>query len=228
MYHNYWHSLLTETWKYGLLLIMAISLCSCSKSYRLPAEIIENAVLNGYQVIYSPSNHSWSNGGMVDDRIVFTKHISAGSGSYSEYMAPDVTVYMGTTYEFLENGRLIGYNQHDLKFSEVIYKDGSFNVTELNPKEVEAIFPGLDIVLTSSAQNGVITVKKLPWQTKSFLILNDTPESYYHYSFEDAKNPETAIKSLVTVSKAQELVYSHFGARDKLNPPLFVKVINGI
>lgn len=83
---------------------------------------------------------------MAEDRIVFTKHISAGSGSYSEYKSPEQELYLSSTYEFLSNGRLIGYSGHELKFYELKYiKDGVWQV-ELTPEQVAELFPGLEII----------------------------------------------------------------------------------
>lgn len=204
-------------------------LIGCGSAYHFPATIADNAIEENYQVIYSPEAKIWANGGMAEDRIVFTKKISSGSGSYSEYISAKQTIYPGTTYEFLFEGRLIGYNQHNLKFYEIEYKDGKFNVIILRAEQVQKIFPKLNILQTSEAINGVLTIKKLPFEEKSFLLLNDTDASYYHYSFEDFTNLNpTPIKSIITVDRARDIIFSHFGSRDALNPILTIKVENGL
>ncbi len=201
---------------------------ACSAAYHLPQDIRDNLIEPDYQVIYSPSAKVWSDGGMVEDRIVFTKYTSVGSGSYSEYRASGAELYMNSTSEFLLDGRLIGYNPHDLKFYEAVYQDGAFKSVELAPQQVAEIFPGLEIIKLSSAKDGVITVKKLPFQNKSFLLLNDTPVSYYHYSFENFDGYNRIFKGLLTVDDCGDIVFSHFGSRDeKLNPLLTIKVVPG-
>lgn len=208
-------------------LVCLVLLVGCSSEYKFPEAVTEDAVGENYQVIYSPSSGIWSNGSMVEDRIVFTKHISSGSGSYSEYVSPQKTLFMPTTYEFLYEGRLIGYTQHDLKFYEVKYEDNDFNIAELSPEQVGRLFEGLEIITASSALDGELEVSKLPWEEKTFMLLNDTPESYYHYSFEDFKNFGHPFKSVLKVNKAQKIVFSHFGANDEQNPALTINVVNG-
>lgn len=201
---------------------------ACSAAYHLPQDIRDNLIEADYQVIYSPASDIWSDGGMVDDRIVFSKYISVGSGSYSEYRASGAELYMNSTSEFLLDGRLIGYNPHDLKFYEAVYQNGTFKSIEMTPRQVAGLFPGLEIVKLSSAKDGVITVKKLPFQNKSFLLLNDTPVSYYHYSFENFDGYDRIFKGLLTVGSYRDIIFSHFGSRDeKLNPLLTVKVVPG-
>lgn len=208
--------------------LFCLVVAGCSEQYQFPPEVRNDVIEENYQVIYSPASGVWSNGGMVDDRIVFTKHISSGSGSYSEYVSDKTTIYPGTTKEFLYQGRLIGYNQHDLKFAEVRYQEGKFVVEELTPAEVQKLFPGLDIVLTSQAVGGELKVSKFPFVKKTFMILNDTPESYYHYSFENFDNAGEPFKSVLTVTTPDEIIFSHFKSKDKLFPILKILIENGL
>lgn len=209
-------------------LIILIAVSSCSSQYELPAAVTQDAVQAGSQIVYLPSAKKWNNGGMVEDRIVFTKHVSSGSGSYSEYISSSQTLYPGTTYEFLDNGRLIGFNQHDLKFYEVLRQRGQFAVEELSPQQVQELFPDLQIIKLSQAVNGSLIVEKFPGKKLTFMLLNDTSQSFYHYSFENYTEPAFPFKSVLQVSSAGELVFSHFGSRDKLNPPLTIKIINSL
>lgn len=210
-----------------LAVLAVIFMGSCSLAYRFPAPVTEDVIKDNYQVVYSPAAGAWSNGGMVDDRIVFTKHISSGSGSYSEYVSPQKTLYLGTTYEFLYRGRLIGYNQHDLKFYEVKYVNGDFAVEEMSPEQVAELFPGLDIIRTSSARDDVIEVKKFPLIDKTVLLLNDTPVSYYRYSFEGIKNQNMPFKSALKLTKYQKIIFSHYGENTEVNPALTIDVKYG-
>lgn len=212
----------------NLLIILCIMvLVGCSSEYKFPEAVTEDVINENYQVVFSPSSNTWNNGGMVEDRIVFTKHISTGSGSYSEYVSRDKTLYLPTTYEFLYQGRLIGYSEHDLKFYEVKYIDNDFEIVELTPGQVEKLFEGLEIKLTSSILDGEIEVSKLPWEEKTFLLLNDTPTSYYHYSFEDFKGFGHPFKSVLKVKKARKIIFSHFGANDELFPAVTINIVNG-
>lgn len=183
------------------VLCLVCLLAACNSACEFPAAVTEDAVRENYQVVYSPSSGVWNNGGMAEDRIVFTKHVSPGSGSYSEYVSDVQTLYLSSTYEFLYAGRLIGYSEHELKFFEVVYRDGKFEQVELSPAQVRELFPAVEVVLVSEAEGGVITVSRLPFGPKAFLLLNDTPTSYYHYSFENFYGYGTPLKSVLKLTK---------------------------
>lgn len=209
-----------------ILLALIIGIAACGNEYQLPAPVLDNQIKEDYQVLYSPSGRFWSNGGMVEDRILFSKHISHGSGSYSEYVAGgDVALDdFASNFEFLVDQRLIGYNASNFKFYEVIYQDSRFLSVELSLQEVQNLFPSLEIIKLSSAQNGVLKVKKLPFETKSFLIYNDTNQDFYKYQFETPIEAIWPFKSMLTVKNFGSYIYSHFGSRDQLFPVLTVKV----
>ena len=135
-------------------------------------------------------------------------------------------LYLSSTYEFLSNGRLIGYSGHELKFYELKYiKDGVWQV-ELTPEQVAELFPGLEIIRTSSAKDGIIEVERRPFGTKTVLLLNDTPASYYHYSFENFEHSGEPFKSVLRLNDARDIVFSHFGKADEANPILILRVKN--
>lgn len=202
-----------------------ILLAACTTPYPFNWQIKDNAVDNNTQVVYVPSANYWNNAGMAKDRIVFTKHITSGSGSYSEYASDKTTLYLPTTYEFLYDGRLIGYSEHDLKFYEIVYKNKKFETKPLNKSAVQDLFPELDIVTTSSAKNGILVIKKPVFEDKTFLLLNDTDVSYYHYSFEDFKNANTSpFKSMLTIKDSGNIIFSHFGSTAPEYPTLTIKI----
>lgn len=47
-------------------------LSGCAAGYRLPPEVTAAAVGDRAQVVYSPAAGVWSEGGMAEDRTVFT------------------------------------------------------------------------------------------------------------------------------------------------------------
>lgn len=200
-------------------------LSGCAAGYRLPPEVTADAVGERAQVVYSPAAGVWSEGGMAEDRLVFTRSVSPGTGSYSLYTAGKKSFSPASTYEFLLNGRLIGYNQNDLYFTETIYRDGAFEVRKLSAEEVESLFPGLPVVKVSAAENGVLTVRKPLFGSLSFLLLNDTQQSYHRYSFE-GREAGRPFKSLLTADGAGDIRFSHFGSDDGLFPALTVRVEN--
>lgn len=199
-------------------------LAGCGEAYEVNPAFVNNAVNENSQILYSPGGVYWSDGGMVEDRIVFTRHVSSGSGGYSEYTAEkEAPLYLPSNYEFLYEGRLIGYNTANLKFFEARYEDGTFNAVELSAAQIGDLFPGLELLKISEAKDGVLTVKRRPGQVKSFLLVNDTDRDFHRYSFENRKAAEP-FKSLLTVDSFDEIVFSHFGSRDELFPILRIKV----
>lgn len=208
-----------------LILCFVFLLSACGKPYMINPQIIENAVNVGTQVVYLPHAKVWNNGSMAEDRIVFTKSISVGSGNYSEYSAEGYPmIMMPTQYEFLLNGRLIGYSSADLKFYEVVYEEGIFRVKELSFAQVKEIFPDLEILKISSSLENELHVNRWPFEIKSFMILNDTDQTFYHYSYENGFKSSTPFNSLLTVDKYQTIIFSHFESRDALFPILKINV----
>lgn len=205
--------------------ILVLLLCACGADYQFPA-FTDHPILEGEQIFYSPSEKQWKISGQADENLIFTKHISVGSGSYSEYVSDSGTLPLSSTQEYLVNGRLIGYSEHNLKFYETKATPDGFVTDVLSTQEVENLFPGLDLVLTSQVVDGELLVGKLPWESKIFLLLNDTPDSYYHYSFENEGMRKMPFKSAVYADKAEVLIYSHFGNNDAMNPALVIHIKN--
>lgn len=85
--------------------VSGLSVGSLHSACEFPAAVTEDAVRENYQVVYSPSAGVWNNGGMAEDRIVFTKHVSPGSGSYSEYVSDVQTfTFLRLTSFFMPGG----------------------------------------------------------------------------------------------------------------------------
>ena len=81
----------------------------------------------------------------------FTKKISSGTGSYSEFYSPEGEFLFSTgcQYEFIINGSLIGYSNYDLKFYEFTPSGRTAERRELTEEEVQALFPDFKIVKIS-------------------------------------------------------------------------------
>lgn len=207
------------------VLFFGFLLVACGKPYTVNPQIHQNVINAGNQVVYSPSAHTWNNGDMAEDRIVFTKSVSAGSGNYSEYSAQGrPLIMMPTQYEFLWNGRLIGYSTANLKFYELMYEEGIFRIKELSFGEVKQIFPDLEIIKLSSAVDNEVCIQRWPFEVKSFMLLNDTDETFYHYSYESKIRPNIPFNSLLTVNAYETIIFSHFASRDELFPILKIKI----
>lgn len=184
-----------------------------------------DGVYDGYQVVYSPSANFFSNGGMVEDRIVLTKRTSVGSGSYSEYYLEDKLVLsLGSNFEFLKDGRLIAVHNHDLTFYEVIYKDGEFFEKKMNEEEIKEIFPKAQIIKISEFENKEVSIRKLPFQKLEVLLLNDTEQYFYKYFYEPKDVQKTDVKGLLEISEYGKIEFSHFGQDSESDPKLTIKI----
>lgn len=221
-----------STVKMKKLLITLILILSANtvSAYDYPP-FIRDGIKPEDTVSYSPKDHKWTRQAQSDD-ITFTKYMTKGSGGYSEYEYQNKQYEAGkdgSTYEFLHNGNLISYNSHQLKFYKLDYINDKIEATELSAQEVKNLFPNLEIVMISSFKNNKITLYK-PWlEQKTFMLLNDTNTDFYKYQFENLGGYEL-IRGVFEVSKYQILpetfIFSHFGSKDKLTPPLKITVKN--
>ncbi len=210
-----------------IYMVILFLITACGDEYQAPKNILDNQITDNAQIFYSPSARIWSTGDMVEDRIMFEKHVSKGSGAYSEYIdanGPALTDF-ASNFEFLYNGRLIGYNVANFKFSEVIYQDSRFITAELSLAEVQKIFTDVKIVKLSSAKNGILKLRKWPFEIKSFLIYNDTEQEFYKYQFEQPLSINMPFNSIITVKEYGKYIYSHFGSREHLFPLLTLDVV---
>lgn len=198
-------------------------------------------VLDGYQVIYSPSAKTFATGGMAPDRIVLTKKTTEGTGSYSLYTYKTTCekkstkckcgcalnskkcncakksdknvseLALNSNYEFIFNNRLIGVDNENLSYYEIVYDEGSFKQNKLSFEEVKEIFSDAEIVKISEFKRGKYTVIGNKTE-KEILLFNDTDKNFHKYML----NPESAsvnkyIKGLVKLPVKGKVELSHIG-----------------
>lgn len=194
-------------------------------AYDYNSDIINNKIKDEQQVLYCQKDNTWG-ANCTDSNFEFTKRITYGSGGYSLYEKDKKIYDTDTTYEFIHNNKLIGYNSHKLKFYNLIFENDKFQPTELSVEELNELFPDVEIVKVSEFNNDEITLYKPFFKTKTILLVNDTDKYFYKYQFENYKKQDELIRGLIEVSKAQTLVFSHFGSRDKLFPILTIHIKN--
>ncbi len=188
---------------------------------------VDQAVLNSVknlQIIdYNPATKVWSrNLGLGHE--VFKKHISIGSGSYTEFTCGDKTFELNSTYEFLYYGRLYSYSAHLLKFFELLYDGETINTRELSKEEVQQLFPDVKILLVSEFKDNEIEVTLPIFRRRAFMILNDTDRDFYKYQFE-FYNPENKLfNNIFELRMPRIMVLSHFRSNNELFPKLRVIV----
>lgn len=211
--------------------VLAFLLCflistNCVLAYDYPQSIKNNLEVT-QKINYNPNSKIWTRK-PVNGGISFTKHMTVGSGGFSEFLNQKKYYDTNTTLEFLNGNKLIGYNQHILKFFELGFDGKKITTRELKADEVQKMFPDTEIVKISQFKNNKIVLKKNRGETKTFLLLNDTNRDFYKYSYEKHGNGTELIKSIIEVNKPKTIVFSHFSSRDKLFPILTIKIKNRI
>ena len=176
----------------------------------------DDGLYDNYQAVYSPTTKSFSTGLMADDRIVLTKKVSEGTGSYSSYYYSNgkVAINLNSNYEFIKDGRLIAVDNAGLKYYEVIYKNKKFIQKELTINELEKIFPYTQIVKISEFKNNKITIKKELFKEKNILLYNDTDKYFHKFSYNPPSVQKTDIKGLIRINHIGKIKFSHYEDKD--------------
>lgn len=207
-----------------LLLAILLSVNGVS-AYDYNKQMIDNAVKEDQQIEFCPIKNMWGKDFAINN-LLFTKHITHGSGSFSEYELKKKLYDTDTTYEFLYNNQLIGYNMHKLKFYNLEFENDKFKNTILSDIQLKELFPNVEIVKVSQFKNNKITLNK-PWfESKTFMLVNDTDRDFYKYQFENYEKQDELIRGLFEVKRPGTLIYSHFGSRDEMFPILKIHVRN--
>lgn len=176
-------------------------------------DFLTDTVYEDNQVVYSPATTLWSFGGMTEDRIVLTKKISVGSGSYSEFLYGnnELAFSFGTGFEFLYHDRLIAFDRYALKFYLVRYdaENKTFYKKDLPYSMLEEIFHDVKIVKVSEFKDNELHVKKIPFRPMKLLLINDTPEYFYKYHFHGENFEPYNLFGLLEVNKMGTIEFHH-------------------
>lgn len=209
-------------------IILAIVLLSANTAfaYNYSQDLTDSIIKEEQQVKYCPESQIWGDNCSDENKITFIKRITYGSGGFSIYEKDKALYDTDTTLEFIHNNQLFGYNMHKLKFFKLMFENDKFNQTELNEEQIKELFPAIDIIKVSDFTNGEITIFKPYFKPKSFMLVNDTDETYYKYQLEKYQKQDELIHSIFEIPKAGNYVYSHFGSRDALFPTLTIHVKN--
>lgn len=203
-------------------LLSLICLSNISFAYTADPNVL-NSINDNQIVDYNPTTKIWSrNLGLKD--YVFTKHISVGTGSFSEYFYKDKQYDTNSTYEFLYYGKLIGYNGHLLKFFDLTFNGEKFEAKELTKEQVQVLFPDIKIILVSEFKDNEITIESPIFRKRAYMILNDTDQDFYKYQFEYYMSNDRVFKGIFETSFPRVLVYSHFKSRDEMFPILKINI----
>lgn len=200
-----------------ITLILVISLLAMP----VMANSVQN-INNNSQILYSPTHNMWTLKSEEKDNISFKKTISTGSGSYSIYKYNNEETMLNSNYEFIYNSRLIGADNENLKFYEILYKNSKLEQKLLTEQELQEIFTDVDIVKISEFNNGVYPVIN-NCANKKILLYNDTEANFHKYFVKpEISAADRNIKSLIILPKKGKVKFAHIS--DKLQPEYVIKV----
>ncbi len=202
--------------KIFLTLIILISASLSANSF----DFVENSVY------YNLQTQKWSLNRQTPKDVKLIYKMYSASGGYSEYYNNRGKLAIGpfSNREFIDDGNLIGIDNGNLKLIKYYYDNGYFRNSILDEGYIEKLFPEIEIIKLSQFVNNEITIYKKPLEQKKILILNDTKNNYYKYTFKPANIEDKDITGLITVSKFGKIVFSHYGDDNEFFPALKIHV----
>lgn len=202
--------------KIFLTLIILISASLSANSF----DFVENSVY------YNLQTQKWSLNRQTPKDVKLIYKMYSASGGYSEYYNNRGKLAIGpfSNREFIDDGNLIGIDNGNLKLIKYYYDNGYFRNSILDEGYIEKLFPEIEIIKLSKFVNNEITIYKKPLEQKKILILNDTKNNYYKYTFKPANIEDKDITGLITVSKFGKIVFSHYGDDNEFFPALKIHV----
>ena len=202
--------------KIFLTLIILISASLSANSF----DFVENSVY------YNLQTQKWSLNRQTPKDVKLIYKMYSASGGYSEYYNNRGKLAIGpfSNREFIDDGNLIGIDNGNLKLIKYYYDNGYFRNSILDEGYIGKLFPEIEIIKLSQFVNNEITIYKKPLEQKKILILNDTKNNYYKYTFKPANVGDKDITGLITVSKFGKIVFSHYGDDNEFFPALKIHV----
>lgn len=197
-------------------LIILISASLSANSF----DFVENSVY------YNLQTQKWSLNRQTPKDVKLIYKMYSASGGYSEYYNNRGKLAIGpfSNREFIDDGNLIGIDNGNLKLIKYYYDNGYFRNSILDEGYIGKLFPEIEIIKLSQFVNNEITIYKKPLEQKKILILNDTKNNYYKYTFKPTNIEDKDITGLITVSKFGKIVFSHYGDDNEFFPALKIHV----
>lgn len=187
-----------------------------------------NYITEKQTIFYNPQKSIWTLMPETEDDIQITNKSFIGSGGFCEYYYQDGKLAIGPEINigFVQDGEFIGINSQELKFYKYKYQDKKFVSELLTQEEIQKLYPEYKIIKVSEFKNNEITINKKFFEKINVLLLNDTEQSFYKYSYKPASvNPEY-IKPFIHISHPGKIIFSHYGNDTKETPALKIIVKN--
>ena len=180
--------------------VMAESLCEI-KYKNLP-----------YNTKLTYLNNVWGTKNVRNDRLYYKK-IKNLKSFKTELVSSKNNVHflLNSDYEFIVDGRLVGYSNEDLKFYEYQIDCNNLYQRELFESEIQELFPKCKILKVSDFSDTTNSIKISKGKKDlKLLLLNDTEASFYNYWF-STNNAEIMLyelKGFVNITKKGLIQFS--------------------
>lgn len=184
--------------------------------------ILSNHIKENDKLSFSKTKCTWQMG-FDENNYNFTKHYTIGSGGFSEYELNNVRYDTHSTVEYIVDKKLLGYNPHTLKFSYITFDGQKFNNEYLSDSELQKYFPNTKFIKISEFKNNQIVIRKRPFISEEYLLINDTNQDFYKYSLTNGKDKKQIFKCFIKVIFPTTYKYSFFGQKQSDRPVLTIK-----
>ena len=183
-------------------------------------------IKNGTKII-TDANNLWSKKAKKSDNY-FIKKMSGEQDDLLGYYtkAGDFVFTTGCDYEFLKDGKLIGYSNHDLKFYEFVLENGLLSKKELTDQEILSLFKNREIIKVSGFSETTNSLKlKKGIGTRRLIIVNDTNNTFDDYTFtsNNSKIKLYKLTGFIDVKKTGMIQFAH--SIDSKDYPWYILLI---
>ena len=178
------------------------------------------------KISYNKESNNWSFGTKQKaETYIKTK----GFGNYYDYIDShkDFAFTTNCEYEFITNGKFIGYSNSDFLFYRFDYANGFITKTKLEPEEIQALFPDYRIIKLSefSSQTNALKIKKGFGDLK-IIIYNDKDVDMRKFLFTTGNSEieEYPLAGFLNIKKKGMIQLTREGDSMK-NSPWFILLV---
>ena len=198
-----------------LILFFFLFLISTPLVFSNEDNIQNEDICNIYQAVYDLNTQSWTTDETIDDnKIVLSKKTFEGASSYSQLFYPDEKLALTLTsdFEFIKDGMLVGVDNNNLKFNQIIFNGEYFEEIPMTVQEVQKLFPDLEIIQLSLIDSDhKMWLSKPFFKKKDFLFINDSNKSYYKLTPRMKSLQQSEIKGIITIPFFGFFTLDHYG-----------------
>jgi len=156
------------------------------------------------KISYNFQTNTWSN--KIDTKKGNYYIKTKGFGNFFDYVDSNRDFAFSTNceYEFIKDGRFIGYSNRDLKFYEMSYHNNRLTKRALTKMEVQDLFPEHKIVSLSDFSDKTNSLKvKKHLRDLEIILYNETDKTFDNFTFDsgNAKFELYDLRGFITVTK---------------------------